>query len=96
MSDWQDTEAQGMPHKLGFNPDYAGKYAECDGGMHVTGNLSGRQDFTGVLTGDYRDYGEYPWRWYLMKDLVHAPEGYGHDAVWCDEGSLILLDRPPA
>lgn len=93
MNDWDKEGPEGMSFTPGFNADYTGKFAECDGGMHVVGNLSGRQDFAGVLSGDYRDYGSYPWRWYLMKDLQRKPDGYPNEAVWCDEGSLILVDR---
>lgn len=78
----------------GFNPDYAGKYAECDGGGPIEGTrMSGRQDFAGTLTGDYIDHGDPPWRWYLMKDLVLKPQTWEDDAVWCLEGNLFPVDE---
>lgn len=78
----------------GFNPDYAGKYAECDGGGPIEGtHMSGRQDFAGTLTGDYIDHGDPPWRWYLMKDLVLKPQTWEDDAVWCLEGNLFPVDE---
>lgn len=91
MSEDTPTKTPDIPYKTGFNAEYQGKAAECDGGQHVVGNLSGRQDFSGILTGDFRDYGNYPWRWYLMSNLVYKPQGFEHEAVWCDEGSLVFL-----
>ena len=81
------------PYKSGFNPDYEGKRAECDGGAQIAETkYAGRQFFAGTLTGNYRDFGNYPWRWYLMAELTVKPETYAQEAVWCDEGSLILMD----
>ncbi len=86
--DQQSTETKG------FNPDYAGKRAECDGGSFITGTrMAGRQEFTGTLTGDYIDHSDPPWRWYLMVDLVVKPEQYVEEAVWCLEGNLFLMDE---
>ncbi len=83
-----------LAFRSGFNPHYAGKRAECDGGAHIAGTkYAGRQFFAGSLTGAYRDYGDYPWRWYLMTELTQMPTGYAQEAVWCDEGSLILEDE---
>ncbi len=77
----------------GFNPDYAGKYAECDGGGFIEGtHLAGRQEFAGTLTGDYVDHGDPSWRWYLMTDLVLKPDQWEGTAVWCLEGNLFLDD----
>jgi hypothetical protein len=71
--------------------DHTGKRAECDGGAQIAETkYAGRQFFAGTLTGQYRDYGDYPWRWFLMADLTEKPEGYTFDTVWCDEGSLVL------
>jgi len=68
-----------------------GRRAECDGGQAIEGTrLAGRQNFAGTLTGDFRDFGDYPWRWYLMTDLTRKPSGSTHAAVWCDSGSLVL------
>ena len=79
----------------GFDPAVAGRYAECDGGGMVPGTgLASREEFSGTLTGDYVDHGDPPWRWYLLADLVRAPEGYPGEAVWCESGSLFILDRP--
>lgn len=75
----------------GFNPKYKARLVECDGGAQIAeSKYAGRQFFAGTLTGDYRDYGEYPWRWYLMTDLTEKPEGYAFDRVWCDAGSLVF------
>lgn len=80
------------PTRAGFDAALAGKRAECDGGGPVAGShFAGRQDFTGVLTGEYVDHGEPPWRWYLLADLSHKPEGYGHDRVWCESGHLFVV-----
>jgi len=77
--------------RAGFDAARAGRRAECDGGEAIAGTrFAGRQFFAGTLTGDYRDYGDYPWRWYLMSALTSAPEGYAHTAVWCDAGSLEI------
>ncbi len=87
-------EQDDSPYRSGHNPEMKGKKAECDGGAQIAETkYAGRQFFAGALTGDYRDYGDYPWRWYLMSELTQKPEAYTYDAVWCDEGSLILLDE---
>ena len=54
---------------------------------------AGRQYFVGTLTGHYRDFGDYPWRWYLLAQLTVKPEAYANEAVWCEEGSIQLLDE---
>lgn len=81
------------PFRSGVDAARRGRRAECDGGRPVPGTkYAGRQEFAGTLTGDYRDFGPYPWRWYLMVDLTKKPPGFEHEAIWCDEGSLTLLD----
>ena len=85
------------PFRAGFDAARAGRRAECDGGAAIAGTrFAGRQHFAGTLTGDYRDYGDYPWRWYLMTALTAAPQGYPHAAVWCDAGSLEVEGDPDA
>jgi hypothetical protein len=82
-----------IPSRPGFDPALADKRTECDGGGPVAGTkLAGRQEFVGTLTGEYVDHGDPPWRWYLIVDLSGKPEGYPWDAVWCESGSLYLLD----
>lgn len=77
----------------GFAPEMQGRHAECDGGAPIVGTkYAGRQDFTGTLTGHYRDFGKYAWRWYLLAELTVKPQGYLHEAVWCDADSLVLDD----
>lgn len=88
-----DDEAGEPPFRSGFEPRLRGARAECDGGAPVAGtHLAGRQDFAGRLTGNYRDFGPYPWRWYLLSALTHKPETYAHEAVWCEAESLAALD----
>ncbi len=83
----------------GFAPEMQGRLAECDGGAPIVGTkYAGRQDFAGTLTGHYRDYrsgdqGEYTWRWYLLGELTVKPQGYVHEAVWCDADSLFMVDE---
>ncbi len=73
----------------------AGKRAECDGGGAIAGTrFAGRQEFAGTLTGNYVDHGDPPWRWFLLTDLSRKPEGYRWDTVWCEAGSLFLLNDP--
>lgn len=81
-----------IPARPGFDSTMAGKRAECDGGGLVDGGRAARQEFTGMLTGEYVDHGEPAWRWYLMVDLSRKPEGYPTDAVWCESESVFLLD----
>ncbi len=82
-----------IPSRPGFDEELAGKRAECDGGAPLAGTrFAGRQEFTGVLTGEFVDHGEPPWRWYLMGELSSKPEGYTWDTVWCESGSLFFLD----
>ncbi len=77
----------------GFDEVMCGKTAECDGGQAVPGtHMASRQDYTGTLTGEYIDHGDPPWRWYLMINLTRKPEGYEHDAVWCESGCLFPTD----
>ena len=91
----QMTKDDEAPFRAGFDPARAGVRAECDGGAAITGTrFAGRQFFAGTLTGDYRDYGDYPWRWYLMNSLSHAPQGYPHATVWCEAGSLEIEEDP--
>ena len=82
-----------IPSRPGFDETMAGKRAECDGGAPIAGTrFAGRQEFTGVLTGEFVDHGEPPWRWYVMGELSSKPEGYDWDTVWCESGSLYVLD----
>ena len=87
----------GAPYRSGFDPDMRGRPAECDGGQLLVGTkYAGRQEFSGRLTGDYRNFGQYPWRWYLMADLTVKPAAYLYPAVWCEEASLTFLDEDQA
>ncbi len=82
-----------MPTRFGFDAAMADKWAECDGGGPVLGTqLAARQEFTGRLSGEYVDHGDPPWRWYLMRDLSRKPEGYPWETVWCESGSLFLIE----
>jgi hypothetical protein len=84
---------EALPLEHGFDPDMAGKRAECDGGALVAGtHFASRQDFAGVLTGEYVDHGNPPWRWYLMRNLHLKPEGYAADSVWCESGMLFVVE----
>lgn len=86
--------ADGPPFVSGHTPELKGQRAECDGGRPVAGTkYAGRQEFTGTLTGDYRDFGPYPWRWYLLGELTRKPPGFAYDSVWCDADSLTLIDE---
>ncbi len=77
----------------GFDPQMAGKRAECDGGRPVPGTrYAGREDFAGTLTGEYIDHGDPPWRWYLMRDLTQKPENFAEEAVWCESGNLFVVE----
>jgi hypothetical protein len=87
-------EKESIPARPGFDPEVAGRRAECDGGGPIAGTqYAGRQEFTGTLTGEYVDHGDPPWRWYLMVELSRKPESYLDDAVWCESESLFLLDE---
>ncbi len=89
-------DPEAAPYRSGFDPRYQGRRAECDGGQPLAGtHLSGRAEFTGTLTGDYRDFGPYPWRWFLLTDLTRKPEGFQQVAIWCAQESLTLLDGAP-
>jgi len=80
--------------KRGFDETVAGRRAECDGGRPLAGTrFATREEFTGTMTGDYIDYGDPPWRWYLMADLSVKPANYTQDAVWCEANSLFFLDE---
>lgn len=84
------------PHNAtpGFDPKFAGRRAECDGGGPVLGtHYAARQEFTGTLTGAYVDHGDPPWRWYLMTDLTCKPEAYPGDTVWCEKNSIFFADE---
>ena len=83
--------------KKGFEADYAGRIAECDGGGPIHGTLfAGRQEFKGRLTGDCLDVGDPASRWYLMVDLIVKPDGFEASGVWCLAGNTFLgEDGPP-
>ena len=82
-----------LPARQGFDPKMAGKKAECDGGGPLDGTrYATREHFAGILTGDYVDHGDPPWRWYLMKDLSRKPDGYAWDSVWCESGSIYVTE----
>ena len=84
---------QPIPARPGFDSALAGRRAECDGGGPIAGTrMAGRQDFAGTLSGDYVDHGDPPWRWYLLVNLFQKPEGYVGDAVWCESGSVFVLE----
>lgn len=74
----------------GFDPEMAGKRAECDGGGQFGERYMRREEFAGTLSGDYEDHGDPAWRWYLMKDLTRKPEHYPWDSVWCEQGNLFF------
>lgn len=77
------------PYRSGFNAALRGMQVQCDGGGPIAGtHLAGRQAFAGTLSGDYRDFGPYPWRWYLLATLTLKPDAYPHEAVWCEAESL--------
>ena len=81
--------------RAGYEPGVRNLEAECDGGRPIEGtHFAGRQSFTGRMTGHYRDYGPYPWRWYLLGSLTRKPDGFVHDAVWCDAESLYPVSAP--
>lgn len=89
----EEVPKQTIPARPGFDPEFAGRRAECDGGGPVAGTrFAGRQEFAGTLTGEYVDHGDPPWRWYLLTDLSCRPEGYAFDTVWCESGSLFVVD----
>ncbi len=93
-------EAGRMNAQPGFIASLRGRPAECDGGGLVAGtHFAGREEFTGVLTGEFVDHGEPPWRWYRLTDLSRKPENYPADSVWCECESLFLIggdsDRAP-
>ena len=86
-----DDPAPDAGYREGFDETMRGRRAECDGGKGIEGtHFAGRQEFAGVLTGHFRDFGDYPWRWYLMTDFTRKPTGFAHEAVWCDAGNLII------
>ena len=83
-----------MEVRPGFDPTLTGKRAECDGGgMTPGGRYATRQEFTGSLTGEFRDHGTPPWRGYLMGELTHKPSNYPYETVWCESESLFLIDE---
>lgn len=83
------------PTRPGFDAAMSGRRAECDGGALVAGGkVAAREEFAGVLTGEYVDHGDPPWRWYRLGDLSRKPEGYPWDTVWCDANSLFAIEEP--
>ena len=83
-----------MRQERGFDPEMAGKIAECDGGGAIPGTrYAGRQEFTGRLTGEYVDHGDPPWRWYLLSELTRKPDNYTDGAVWCEKGNVWLVEE---
>jgi len=91
----EKTREQAIPKRAGFDPAMPGKRAECDGGQPIAGgHTASREEYAGVLTGDYVDHGDPPWRWYRLTQLSRKPDGYPWDEVWCASGSLFTDGRP--
>ena len=89
--DGQNIETPEADFIEGFDEAYAGKRAECEGGAGIKDTkYAGRQYFVGTLTGHYREFGVYKWRWYLLGELTVKPETFHHDAVWAEGESLTL------
>jgi hypothetical protein len=87
---------ESMDGKKGFETDYEGLIAECDGGGPIHGTkYAGRQEFKGRLTGECVDVGDPPSRWYLMVELTEKPEGFEGDAVWCLSGNTFIGEHGP-
>jgi hypothetical protein len=81
----------------GFDASCANQEAECDGGGPIDGTrYAGRQDFKGLLTGEYVDVGDPPSRWYLMVDLTLKPDNFEANAVWCLAGNTFLGEDGPS
>ncbi|HJN92002.1 MAG TPA: hypothetical protein QGF05_04655 [Dehalococcoidia bacterium] len=76
--------------RTGFDPELAGKRAECDGGMVSAEGAASRDDFAGRLSGVYVEYGDPPQRWYLLEELTVKPADYGEDRVWCDREFVFV------
>lgn len=87
------TSPDGSDATPSFDSSLAGRRAECDGGHAIAGtHLAVREEYAGTLTGDFVESGDPPWRWYLLGELTRAPDGYPHDTVWCESGSLFIVD----
>jgi len=85
---------QAKKNKRGFDQEVVGRQAECDGGRPLEGTrFATREEFTGTLSGDYIDYGDPPWRWYLMAELTVKPPSYAQDSVWCEANSIFFVDE---
>jgi len=83
--------------RAGFDPELAGRLAECDGGGAVLDTRWGRrEEFRGRLTGEYVDHGDPPWRWYRMVELDQKPEDFAAEAVWCESGNLFVCEEAAA
>lgn len=84
-------EAPDPGFRAGVDETMRGRRAECDGGKGIEGtHFAGRQEFAGTLTGHFRDFGDYPWRWYFMTGLTRKPAGYAQEGVWCAYESLVF------
>ncbi|MBV2234109.1 MAG: hypothetical protein KUL75_01070 [Sterolibacterium sp.] len=93
MSETARDPQTGADFVPGFDAALKGRQAECDGGAPIPGTRhAGRQEFAGTLTGHYRDYGKYAWRWVLLAELTKKPDNYGFAAVWCDLDSVYMAD----
>jgi hypothetical protein len=76
----------------GFDPELAGKRAECDGGSVDAEGHASREEFAGTLTGVFMEHGSPPTRWYLMMALTLKPPYYEQDSVWCEQGFLFVME----
>ena len=94
MSSVEETPSEEpLPLRAGLDASLAGRPAECDGGEAVPGTrVAGRQEFAGILTGEYVDHGDPPWRWYRLVNLSRKPQGYQWDAVWCESRALFISE----
>lgn len=95
MNDGQDPDKAQEPEtastRIEFASDLAGRRATCDGGQALPGGqLGARETFVGTLSGRRLVYGDPPWQWLELIDVVQEPEGELHDHVWCDEACVFV------
>ncbi len=82
-----------------FDPQLAGKTAECDGGRQIVGGPDHgppavRESYRGKLTGLYWEEGDPIWRWYELLIDKTSPDGDPGQAMWCEEGFLFIMEVP--
>lgn len=80
--------------RIEFASEYAGRRATCEGGGQAGPGLGygSRATYVGRLSGRRMVYGDPPWAFLELTDIIERPAGSTDERVWCDEANVFLED----